>query len=171
MAAKAPTHALAAALGASSNVGGLATLLTTMIGDALRVESIDPLAKAIARGAAAKEALLADAGGAFGVGEVAKLLGITRQAVEKRRRSNSLLAVPSGTGDYLYPTIQFTADGVVPGLREVLRAFPSEVGPWTRLDVLLGRPDRLDHRLIDAVRQGQIDNAVRVAASYGEHSA
>lgn len=171
MAAKAPAHALAAALRASSNVGGLATLLTTMIGDALRVESIDPLAKAIARGAAAKETLLADAGGVFGVGQVAKLLGITRQAVEKRRRSNNLLAVPSGTGDHLYPTIQFTTDGVVPGLRKVLRAFPGEVGTWTRLDVLLGQPDQLNRRLIDAVREGKIDDAVRVATSYGEHGA
>ena len=171
VAAKASPQALATALAAGSSVGGLAILLNEMIGGAIQVGSVDPLAKAVARGAARKEALLAEAGGSLGVTDVASLLGISRQAVEKRRKSHGLLAVPSGTGDYRYPIIQFSDDGVLPGLSDVLRAFPDDVSPWTRLDMLLSRPDRLSTRLIDAVRAGRIEDAVRVAATYAEHGA
>jgi hypothetical protein len=89
------------------------------------VAELDPLAALIARGAEQKLALLQQAGGALPVSEVAKLLRISRQAVDKRRREGKLLAVPRG-GDFAYPACQFEDDGVVPGLSDVLKAFGAE---------------------------------------------
>lgn len=51
-----------------------------------------------------------------------RLGGVKRQALEGRRRRNTLLAVEADDGSLLYPTWQFTKDfGVVEGLPAVLR--------------------------------------------------
>ena len=56
--------------------------------------------------------------------QVARLLGVTRQALAKRRQTGSLLGVP-GDGTTWYPTWQFDTDegGVRPEVRDVLGAF------------------------------------------------
>lgn len=56
------------------------------------------LAEALARGAEAKEALLRWAGGAWTVDEVAAHLGISRQAVNKRRIVKAGLELDGFTG-------------------------------------------------------------------------
>ena len=51
--------------------------------------------------------MLEQAGGTFSSEEVAKAIGISRQAVDKRRLSNQLLALTQGKRGYGYPRFQF----------------------------------------------------------------
>jgi hypothetical protein len=167
---QAPTEALQDALSSSSDVGSMARILTEVAGNQ-DVRSLDPLAEAFARGAAAQQELLEVAGGAWTAAQVASHLGITRQAVDKRRKRDSLLAVESG-GGFLYPVCQFVETGVLAGLPEVLQAIDSPSG-WTRLSLLLsetltGPPGRT---LLDAVRARDLTSALHAASTWGEQGA
>lgn len=164
-------QALSAALSAPTNIGGVASLLSDLAPLGVDLSTIDPLAEAMARGASIKQELLRKAGGALSSTQVAQALGITRQGVDKRRTRRALLAVPSGSGDYLYPACQFTADGVVPHFDEVLHAFQVD-GPWTQLSALLSPSPALKGKtIVDALHRDQVKQAVAVAAAFGEQGA
>lgn len=165
----APERALADALSASDDVGGLAALLADVA--PLAPPAADPLAPARARGAAAKGELLRRAGGALRLGEAARRMGVTPQAVHARRARGTLLAVPQANGEWLYPACQFGPDGPLPGIGAVLKAFEVR-SPWTRLAVLLAPADALEGRTpLDALAAGDAEGAVRAVATYGEHLA
>ena len=143
IAAQADPQILAAALAASTDVGTLARVLGDPAAVGASVVDLDPLAPLTARNAEHRSETLAAAGGALSSTEAAQQLGISRQAVEKRRRANALLAVRLG-GDWRYPRCQFDEAGgeVVAGLPKLLGAF-AEAGPWVALDFLLAPDDAL----------------------------
>jgi hypothetical protein len=118
-------ESLTNAVSAPTDEGALARAVAENSPLAGAVAELDPLAALIARGAEQKLALLERAGGALPVSEVAKLLRISRQAVDKRRREGKLLAVTRG-GDFAFPACQFEGDDVVPGLARALKAFGAE---------------------------------------------
>jgi hypothetical protein len=134
----APTKELTAALAAPTDVGSLARLLgrSEVVGSA--VTDLDPLAPAMARNIEHRRHLVKMAGGTMSADEAGRMLGITRQAVDKRRRSYSLLAFREA-GDWRYPACQFDQGEAVTGIADVVRGF-SEAGPWAALDFLLA-PD------------------------------
>ena len=168
LSAAAPAEALDAALASPSDVGGVATLLSDLAPLGLDLSSVDPLAESLARGAIAKQELLAVAGGGLSAGQVAEVLGISRQAVDKRRKRGTLLAVRTGSGDYLYPVCQLTPDGVMPGFEDLLAAFQVE-GPLTRLSLLLASPPALGGKgVLEGLRAGEVDKAAAVVATFGE---
>ncbi len=74
---------------------------------------LDPLVPALARNVEHRQKLLKLAGGVLSAENAGRTLGITRQAVEKRRRSNTMLAVREGS-DWRYPACQFN-EGEVTG--------------------------------------------------------
>lgn len=163
-------EALETALSAPTDIGGVALLLSDLAPLGVDVSTVDPLVQAMARGAAVKQELLRAAGGALSSSQAADALGITRQAVDKRRRRRGLLAVPSGSGEYCYPACQFGHDGVMPGLEETLRAFQVR-SPWTQLSVLLAPAPGLGSKTVLQVLQaGDIATALAVAASFGEQA-
>jgi hypothetical protein len=167
----ASSETLKAALAAPTDVGGVASLLSDLAPLGLDLSDVDPFVEAVAHGAAVKRELLESAGGALTSSQVASALGITRQAVDKRRGRRALLAVPTGSGDHLYPACQFTSEGVVPGMAEVLQAFRIQ-SPWTQLSVLLSPAPALDNKtILDALRQGETGKAAGIAASFGEQGA
>jgi hypothetical protein len=167
----ASTDALKSALSSPTDVGGLASLLSDLAPLGVDLSAVDPFAEAMARGAAIKRELLTSAGGGLTSSQVARALGITRQAVDKRRGRRSLLAVPNGSGEYLYPACQFTSDGVIAGLEEVLRAFRIQ-SPWTQLSVLLAPAPALRGKtILDALKSGVVETAVAIARSFGEQAA
>jgi hypothetical protein len=132
---------------------------------------MDPFTEAMARGAAIKQELLTGGGGGLTSSQVSSALGITRQAVDKRRIRHALLAVPNGSGEYLYPACQFTPEGVIPGLEDVLRAFQIR-SPWTQLSILLAAVPALGGKtILEALKDGAIERAVAIAASFGEQAA
>jgi hypothetical protein len=112
----------------------------------LRAE-LDPLADAIARGAAGKEDVLKRAGGALSAAQVAPLLGLTAPAIRKRRSDGRLLAVRRAD-NYLYPACQFGTDDVLSGLEDVLeemivRNETANTRPWSALQFLVTEDDQL----------------------------
>src|SRR6266700_3748388 len=143
----ASSEALTSALSSPTDVGGLASLLSDLAPLDVALSAVDPFLEAMARGAAIKQELLTSSGGCLTASQMASALGITRQAVDKRRNRRALLAVPNGSGEYVYPACQFTSDGVIPGLEDVLRAFQIH-SPWTQLSVLLAATPALGGKTI-----------------------
>jgi hypothetical protein len=132
----------------------------------------DPLAKARLRGAVAMRELLGADGGALSAAEVGALLGVSRQAVDKRRRAGQLLAVDLPRRGLLYPAWQFTEQGsTLPGLGEVLAAL-REHDPWARARFFVTGNDRLEgRRPLDALRNGELEPVLAAAGEFGRHGA
>lgn len=167
----ASAEALKSALSSPTDVGGVASLLSDLAPLSVDLSAVDPFLEAMARGAAIKQELLTSGGGGLTSSQVSGALGITRQAVDKRRSRRALLAVPNGSGDYVYPACQFTSDGVITGLEEVLRAFQIQ-SPWTQLSVLLASVPALGGKtILETLRSGAIERATAIAASFGEQAA
>ncbi len=141
IAERADESSLQRAVAAPTDAGALARAISDYSGGSGAVEDLDPLAALIARGAEQKVELLKHAGGALPVSNVAKLLGISRQAVDKRRREGKLLAIPRGA-DYVYPACEFADDGVVLGLAEILGQFGLQRS-WAALAFLVTPDDQL----------------------------
>lgn len=138
-------------------------------------EAFEPSAKARAllRGVRTAQEDLKRAGGAYELDEVRTLLnGVSRQAVEKRVREGSLLAVPGPSNRRRFPTVQFTDDGeVVDGLREVRQALPFR-NPWAVLNFLVNPDTRLGgRRPIDALKAGEAAEVVEAARRIGQQGA
>jgi len=167
----ASSEALKSALSSPTDVGGVASLLSDLAPLGVDLSAVDPFLEAMARGAAIKRELLTGGGGGLTSSQVARALSITRQAVDKRRSRRALLAVPNGSGEYVYPACQFTSDGVINGLEEVLRAFRIR-SPWTQLSVLLASAPALGGKtLLEALKSGTLEKAIAIAASFGEQAA
>lgn len=118
---------------------------------------LDPLADALARGAAEREGLAVKADGLMSADEAGRALGgITRQAVDKRRRNRQLLGIRIAN-DWRYPAAQFGADGeVVPGLADILNEL-ADLGPWAVLDFLLADDAALEGASpLKALRRGGV---------------
>jgi hypothetical protein len=131
----------------------------------------DPLSAARLRGIRMREEIARAEGGTWTAEQAAGHLGITRQAVDKRRRANRLLAFPVGQHRYAYPVWQFDTDGVLPGFEEVLAAFTIP-GIWTRASFYLAENSYLDGaRPLDELRRGNVDAVCRAAAMLGEQGA
>lgn len=159
--ATAPSKALAAALAAPTGAGTLAQILShrEFIGEA--VADLDPLVPALARNVEHRDQLLQHAGGVLSAEEAGKIVGITRQAIDKRRRSNAILAVREGS-DWKYPACQFRDGEVLPGIAEVVRGLEGQ-GAWATLDFLLAPDSALDGRSpLAALRQGDLAAVERV---------
>lgn len=171
LSSSASSEALKSALSSPTDIGGVTTLLSDLAPLAIDLSAVDPFVEAMARGAAIKQELLTSGGGGLTSSQVSNALGITRQAVDKRRIRHALLAVPNGSGEYVYPACQFTRDGVVAGLEEVLRAFQIR-SPWSQLSVLLAPAPALGGKtIVEALKSGAIKKAVAIAASFGEQAA
>ena len=81
------------------------------------------IAELIAAGEVRKAELVELAGGLYMPSYVAAILKIPEQLVEEQRMAGELIAVEAGEG-YRYPACQFTPDGIVTGLSEVLAVMP-----------------------------------------------
>lgn len=130
----------------------------------------DPLIEAKLRGIAARDDILQVEGGTVDVEFAARILGISRQAVDRRRRRHTILGLPLGRRGYRYPVWQFTPSGVVKGLDIVLRYLAAD-GPWFSAGWLLSPNSRLGARPLDVLKGGNIDAAVQAALAYGEEGA
>ena len=167
----ASSEALQSALSSPTDVGGVASLLSDLAPLGVDLSSVDPFTESMARGAAIKQELLTSGGGALTATQVSKVLSITRQAVDKRRNRRTLLAIPNGAGEYLYPACQFSSEGVIPGMERVLRTFQIR-NPWTQLSVLLAPAPGLEGQtILEALKSGAIEKATAIAASFGEQAA
>lgn len=130
--------------------------------------------KAKLRGVEAKRKLLEADGGTASSSELGELLGLTRQAVDKRRRDNRLLAVQTGGRAYRYPVWQVDGGETLFGLEEVLEAL-ADHDAWMTLQFFLRENPRLgDERPLDLLRtedEGKFDEVLAAARTYGVQGA
>ena len=163
MAREASPEALAEALAAPSDTGTVARALAEQAAaDALR--RLEPLAGAIARGAEVRARLTEEAGGMLSADDVGKVLGVSRQAVDKRRTAGKLLAARV-RGDWHYPSAQFQDGEVLPGIEAVIAGMP-DASAWSVLDFLLTPDDALDGRSpLAALRTGDVAPVRRLLAA------
>jgi hypothetical protein len=131
----------------------------------------DPLAGARLRGIHARRQLLQAEGGAIPAAEVADILAISRQAVDKRRQAGTLLAINVGGHGYHYPAWQFEQSGVIGGLGRVLKALAHH-DDWMKLAFFVNANDRLKGESpLKSLRRGDVQPVLDAAESYGEHGA
>ncbi len=134
------------------------------------VAGADPLMPARVRGLKRRQEMVAEAGGLLSTSESAALLGISRQAVEKRIRNGTLLGVRTGSRNAV-PAFQIKDGALLDGLSRVLRKM-SIGDPWMRLDFFLTADPRLDGRTpVEALAAGDIAGTERVARAFGEQGA
>lgn len=80
---------------------------------------------------AAPNELDAEIGPFYDTAGVEELLGgVSKQAVEARRRAHTILALKTADGRWAYPTFQFTGGDVDPALVPAIRAF-RDAPPWS----------------------------------------
>ena len=101
-------------------------------------------------------------GPAYRQGDVARLLGKSRQAVSA---DSSLLRLEMRDGEIGYPVFQFDGRRALPGIRGVIGILgPVVASPWTIASWLTSASSILDGRTpIQALRDGHIE-AVAAAA-------
>jgi len=131
----------------------------------------DPLAAARLRGLKAKQELLEAHGGCIRVEQVAEILGISRQAVDKRRRTGKLIGLPKGQHAYVYPIWQFKDQSVIEGLETVLGQL-QDYDPWMQVVFMLEPNLRLNSKTpLEGLHSNQIDQVLAIARIFGEHGA
>src|ERR1043166_3092818 len=161
---------LTEAMAAPTDVGTIARALANSEVIGASVIELDPLGTLIAKGVEEKQKLIQEAGGLLSVSEVAKVRGLTPQAIHKQRRTRKLLSVPFG-GEEKFPAVQFTDEGQpIPGLSIVLHALHLE-GAWGKLDFLLSPDDELDGLSpIETLKRHpeKLEEVVRIARPQGE---
>jgi hypothetical protein len=157
------------ALAASSDIDVLLRVLdrSEVLGDDLDAD----LLAARARGALARRWLLTAEGGVASASELGRLLGLTRQSVDNRRKGGRLLALDSSKRGFLYPVWQIDGGQVLPGLEEVLREL-RDFDPWMQTAFLLNPNSFLgDESPLAELRRGHLDAVLAAASVYGEQVA
>jgi hypothetical protein len=128
----------------------------------------DPFVAAKLRGLKRKKGMLEAAGGTLTSEQVADVLGISRQAVDKRRASYQLLALTQGKRGYSYPSFQFEDGKTLPGLEDVLAELKA-LDPWMQMVFFTSPHERLGGTSpLERLRKGGVEEAKAAAVDYGE---
>ncbi|WP_262299469.1 antitoxin Xre/MbcA/ParS-like domain-containing protein [Microvirga sesbaniae] len=123
------------------------------------------IAELIAAGEVRKAELVELAGGLYMPSYVAAILNIPQQLVEERRKAGELIAVEAQEG-YRYPACQFTPDGIVAGLSEVLAVMPIR-HDWMQLEWLLVPDEALEGLSpLEALRAGRLEDVLNIARDH-----
>ena len=131
----------------------------------------DPFIAAKFRGLKRKQQMLEAAGGALSSERVAEVLGISRQAVDKRRASNQLLALTQGKRGYSYPSFQFEDGTTINGLEKVLGEL-KDLDPWMQMVFFTTPNERLGGKTpLEKLRKDLVSDVVAAASGYGEQGA
>ena len=131
----------------------------------------DPFVAAKFRGLRRKQQMLETAGGALTSEQTARVLGISRQAVDKRRASNQLLALTQGKRGYSYPSFQFEDGKTITGLEEILAEL-RELDPWMQMVFFTSPNERLDDKTpLEGLEKGLVSEVKAAATGFGEQGA
>jgi len=132
------------------------------------LERHDLLAQTRLRGLEARQRLLDADGGPLSGEDAAKLLRVSRQAIDKRRRAGRLLGIRVGPHRYAYPSWQFVEEGILPGLEDVLHDLRHH-DPWMQLAFFVNGNICLDGKVpLAELRRGHVAAVQRSARLYGE---
>ena len=138
---------------------------------ASELSSEDPVLAAKLKGLELRRDMLKIAGGALTSEKVAEILGVSRQAVDKRRVAGQILALTQGRRGYSYPGFQFDDGKILNGLEQVLENLRS-VDPWMQLRFFTCPNERLDEKTpIEVLQKGKLRDVIAAASIYGEQGA
>ena len=162
--------ALIDATGAPSNVAALIQALDRP--EALiEVRRRDPLGPARVRGLRAQEWLLREHGGTLSAEQIGQALGISRQAVDKRRKQGLLIGLDLGRRGFAYPAWQIGDQGTLAGLPAALAELRDE-SPWGQAAFYLTSNVWLDGETpLAALRRGEIERVREAARHLGDQAA
>jgi hypothetical protein len=149
----------------------LAALIRALSSDELLADlkQAEPLAPAFIRGIEEKRRLIEEHGGVLTSDQVGRIIGITRQAVEKRRQAGKLVALATGRHGYRYSIWQFQESGTLPGLEDVLGVL-APYDEWMKTIFFVGRNPRLgDCSPLEMLKAGKVNQVLDAAQAYGEH--
>lgn len=99
-------------------------------------------------------ALAEAVGPVYDTSGVMRILGVTKQAIDDRRRNGSILALRTGDGMWVYPAFQFDGGRIHPGLLPAVRSL-KDAPPWASALWFVTPNERLDELSpVDFVHQG-----------------
>jgi hypothetical protein len=128
--------------------------------------------RVLARGILARKQLELAEGGSLSSEEVAELLGLKhRPSVAYKRQARELIAWRVTKGKWRYPRWQFTPNGILPGIKECLRALNIDGGFGAMIFFLSPRHSLKGKRPLDLLRQGRVQETVAVAQRHDIHAA
>ena len=154
---KMPSDLVMSTIAAPSDFGALVRALSDpRVSEPSR--ETDPLAGAVSRSIGHRGTLMKMAGEMLSSSHVEELLGIKRQAIDKRRNSHKLFALRLAS-DWHYPAFQFDGGEVLFGLEGVLEAH-AEKDPWVILDILLASDEALRGRTLLQAMQEKDEQAI-----------
>lgn len=100
-------------------------------------------------------------------GELARSIGISRQAIDKRRLHGRLIGIDLGKRGYAYPVWQIGLEGLAEVLAEL-----DEFAPWTQALFMLSANSLLEGETpLARLRRGDLDEVVIAARLSGEQTA
>jgi biotin operon repressor len=131
----------------------------------------DPLVAARLRGVKRQQSLVEESGRVLRAQQVAEILGISRQAVDKRRRQSQLIGLTQGRRGYAYPAWQFENGRTIADLELVLARLRDH-DPWMKLTFFINPNDRLNGASpLQTLRSGKTESVLQAAESYGVQGA
>ena len=100
----------------------------------------------------------------------AEMIGATRETVHKKRHRHEVLGLEGPKRGVRFPNWQVSRSGeLLPGLPQVFEALGDR--PWTVYRFLLqGHPELGGARGLDALLEGQVENAIAAAKAISEGS-
>lgn len=158
------------AAGAPSNVAALIQALDRP--EALvEIRRRAPLGPARVRGLRAQDWLLREEGGTLTAAQIGQALGITRQAVDKRRKQGALIGLDLGRRGFAYPAWQVGPTGTLSGLPAALAELRDET-PWAKAAFFLTSNVWLDGETpLAALRRGETERVLNAARLLGDQIA
>lgn len=124
------------------------------------------------RGKSAFNKQLLEAGGTYTTEETAQLLSTTTEAIHKRVKRKTLLALSHG-GKFRLPVWQFSGSGIVKGFSVVLSSLKN-ISDVSAIQFFLRFDEDLDMNPIEALKQGDDEKVNRVkllAKQWEQHTA
>ena len=129
----------------------------------------DLRAKAKLRGLKAREVMLRYQGTPWKSDLVADYLKISVQMVSRKRRQAEILGLSYGKKEYLYPAWQFSEDGILPGLKEVLAVLEDNLVPdWDKLRFFTSSEADSESTPVCLLKAGDLDRVLADAQVYGK---
>ena len=119
---------------------------------------------------------LDELGGTIKVGDVADILGITRQAVNLRVKNGKLIAFKKNS-DHAFPAFQFVTGGVLSGFEDVMKSLGHDIGPVTQISFFTTplKGNKLKKTPLQIMKQDPSDeemaSIIRAASQVGQQIA
>ena len=128
----------------------------------LPVSNQEAMERALARGVVARKELEVEEGGSYSEEDVSKLLNITPQTVDRRRKARRMIAWKDESGNWRFPVWQFSANGELPGVETCLKELDLGEDGWGFMIFFLSPSYTLEgKRPLDLLREGNLSRRLR----------